>query len=84
MGKSQNEYMNHDERPAQAELPLFVAESSQLKDYNYYSQLFSSANVKMLLQDIKGAFKSTKDSKQTKKNNTYGNLDFKIAMIRAA
>ena len=69
MGKSQNEYMNHDERPALSELPLSVAHStSKLNDLTYYSQLFQNANVRWLLKSTKGSFNEAKTGQVAKMN----------------
>lgn len=73
-----------DERPASKLQPLLVrADRRSLKDYSYYQSLFASANVKMLLKELKGTFKSA-SAEKPKKNASFGSLDFKISMIRAA
>ena len=53
------------------------------KDFAYYSAKFRDENVKLLLKDLKGSFK-TNTTEKDKKNSSFGSLDFKIAMIRAA
>ena len=55
-----------------------------VKDFAYYSEKFWNANVKLLLKELKGSFKSVNSSEKLKKNSSLGHLDFKIAMIRAA
>lgn len=56
---------------------------SQLKDFAYYQAQFQSANVKQLLKEIKGSFK-TETARKKKMNSSIGSFDFKLSVIRAA